>query len=408
MATKLMEGTTDSPDLIDIDDIGSFSRVSVGENGPKREVWGRKNIMELPLKNLIILAQVRTGKNVVEDDLKESIKLEDIENQPNVALMSPDMFEEYISFVNEVHGSDYIAEDHSQLILNGYYSVVIAGNTRVKCMKEIAEEDSSMPQTADCKVLVNPTPQQILRIQIKENIYARPTLEDKAMSLAQGYAYGLRHGLWRNKAEYLKRPDVSLTRDTLDIVLGYAALPTTFREFVNEHLLSFYSASAVGSALPTIHEYHLFVSFDGRKEEYLMPEEYDELLKADESVMQSMIYHIQNQKLNGPAAKKYVSGYVKQLKDTIDNQNISFELAELTGAEALRAKRKAREEQLEEALFLSGRNGALGLFKSLDIHSKLLKDNGEIKTKKARLAKETLAAVGSQLVELTGLKLDLE
>jgi|GEM_PF-6442004 len=345
------------------------------------DTYGKTKLLKIPVDKIICLAQVRDDKNEAYEELKELIGIRLI-NNPDIGVMSSNSFEEYINFVNKVHGSSYEVEDFLEQNYLGYYCVAMAGNTRSLAMQDTLKKDSNAKKYVACKVDIDPSPEQILQIQIAENTYQKPKLESKIRALVEAYELGRLSGKWNNVGEFRNGKGVGLSRYAAEVVSHVTSLPPLYREFIYRKTIKANTGAALGWALGTVNKYHIKVGYGDEKAGKLSPTELEEVKKTDQAWLQQTVAHIQNEKLNGPAARKYIEGLVNDMRSFIDGDEniITLELPELTNGQMLTERRRQLERQSKQIILAIGDVGLRGAIAALELHQELHPDGQEIRT----------------------------
>ncbi len=216
--------------------------------------YGRWQQASLPVDKIITVSQTRPAANPEHERLVESIATNGLINPLDVAVLSRDRLVDYLDFVKETWGDktdiDELTPDDS-----GNYYLLMAGHSRLAAINELewqrqlrSVENHELFQSANviCKLHPQPTPAEIVAIQLAENIHDKPPAERAAMVLVENYRYGQRHGMWSTKSEYLQSQEGKFSKYALDQALHFANLPARVRDFTFAGGLSYQAAIELG------------------------------------------------------------------------------------------------------------------------------------------------------------------
>lgn len=283
--------------------------------GPEVFVLGEYEQRPVPVKNLILLSQVRAGMNPDLYDIKSSVKTNGLLNPIDIALMDEFQFAEYIAFTNSLWGTTTSVDAYDDQKLDGYYPLVIAGHTRTEAIRQLeAEDEMQRTYAIMSKIHKISDPAEIISLQLDENLHSKPPLERQAMAIVESYEYGKLHGRWSNPSEFANMHKDKFSKKVLADALGFARLPDQARDFVFLGNLSYTAAVEIGRAAETILD-NVAANLGIDNFDSLAPKSKNAFEKAYTIKISTMISHIQAEGLNTSAAKKYVMGQVTLLKE---------------------------------------------------------------------------------------------
>jgi len=233
--------------------------------------YGMEHIfVDLPLRSINALNQVRRGRNDQQTNLEESIEDVGLKSFPEVARLTADNLLAYakvVDFRQSLNESDDVILARYTKHDDGFYYVIIFGHSRIKAiasneLQRAADAHQAGfeidPESASVRLLVrdNPTPDQILTDQITENFHSRPPTEAIASDLLGLYRYLVGQGTITTEAEFCDLIGGKLPKNVLEIVLDFGRLPANVQElaFIDVEM-PFVTAAKLGSLVP--HKYAL-------------------------------------------------------------------------------------------------------------------------------------------------------
>lgn len=321
----------------------------VGELAPEPE-YGRKPEISLSLDQIITVSQVRPGVNPEHEHLVESIATNGLEYRLSVAELSREKLADYLDFVHEVWG-DQTDTDELAPHPNGNYYLLVDGHSRYAALKEVelkrqlncADEGLEFrPRNVVCQLEIQPTPQRIIALQIEANIQSQPPSERTAMVLVENYEYGRRHGLWTNKAEYVRSCENKFSKYALNQALHFASLPAKARDFAFAGVLPYQTAVELGrqkDLLDTYYRQHF-----GQGDE-------DQTQDLTDIWYGRQVLSICNKGLSTAKAKLYIQNQVADFKAYLadDEPTLDFMINASDQAEEYRQQQlKAYKRELAE------------------------------------------------------------
>lgn len=328
-------------------------------------VLGEYVTRHIPVEHLIMLSQVRGGKNPESEKLKASIEANGMINPIDVACMTHDDLERYIGFVNRVWGSNLLIDDYNARMLDGAYYLVVAGHSRTIAVVDIARDNPQSQYILNCKIHPISSPEDIINLQLEENIHSKPSLERQAMAIIEAYQWGLEVGRWRSKQEFIRLQRGSVKPKQLDDALGFASLPEGMRRFVFGKHIPYAAALELGRQSDTMVRYEKQrLKYDelpeivGQKDDGQPITRDDALAEVLWHRINELVMHISKHQLNSTAAKKYIEGQAAVWHKALDDDNDTtreaamLELSWATPAEEanqyIRDRRAAFEAMLRQ------------------------------------------------------------
>lgn len=321
----------------------------------ERKVLGMHEMITLPVESYVRLPQVRSGLNPILPDLIRSIRNRGLDNPLDVARMTHEQLEAYIAFVNHTWKTAVSIDDYAmQQQPDGMYYLVVAGHTRTEAIFQLQAEH---PVGYDVVAKVHPisTPEEIIGLQLDENIHSQPAQEQRAIAIVETFRYGLESGMWTNKADFLRQSKGKCSRRVLDEAMGFAQLPPEAVDFVFSGQVSYNAGVALGLATDTVMDHVAFKLGYNDDLPSTAPQEFDEAYRKEISLI---LAYITNRGLNGPAAKKYISGQVAQMKQQMEKsrqdkenpQEDMFDFAMVSPREQAEAYKRQLQKEYEAAL----------------------------------------------------------
>lgn len=298
--------------------------------------FGATNVKTCDIDSVIILSQVRDRRHPRYEELKRSILSIGLLNNPDWVEFSPEVFDEYVEFVNELWTKDHKVEDYADHRLpDGYYRVSAAGNTRTAILKEIAEDKRKELGyhayiTTDAKVTRDATVQDLMDMQIDENIHSGVISNQEAKALIESYRWGLKRGDWNTPEEYRKARKGKVSKKKMDEILAFSEL---IPEIVDDALcdrIPYAAAVKLGKALPLM--------IQGMRAQAHLPfgplrqEEQETINSTVETKQSAIAIHIRNHPTlwkNAPAANKYIESAEQSWRARITEADTAYNPAKI-------------------------------------------------------------------------------
>ncbi|MDB5160104.1 MAG: hypothetical protein JWO99_367 [Candidatus Saccharibacteria bacterium] len=290
-------------DLVHAPQSDGFSDSPLLEQEPAYErVHGRFERVELFAIEYVKMSQVRGEKNTVSEELKDSIERTDLLNSIDVAHLDEVTLAEYISFVNEVWGSDTSIEEFADKRRpDGTYFLVIAGHSRHQAITELEEEGRIPIYPLEAKVHNVTTPEQIIQIQLDENIHSQPPRERRAVAIVETYEWGVRQGKWKTQKEFLAH-NRNVGKSVLSEALSFSHIPPHIRNFILAGKAAYNTGIELGKTGADIKEHILFRM--KKKENKLTVKQREKVAQLLDERLTIEMNFILNHKLNSTAAEK--------------------------------------------------------------------------------------------------------
>lgn len=202
---------------------------------------------DFPVQKLIVLPQIRKAENARIDEIAASIQIQGLLNPINIVRLTHEEFVMHIKTINwlwkkEIQIDDYQADD-------GYYYVVVAGHSRLAAIKKLDEP------TIDVKLHDVHTSEEILAIQIGENIYSEPPVEEKVIAIIETYRLGLLNGKWKDKNEFKKNNETKFSKYDINNAMLFENLPKTIQSSIFRNRLPYSIGVDLGTMYPLIAKY---------------------------------------------------------------------------------------------------------------------------------------------------------
>ncbi len=334
-----------------------FERAPITEGKVERKVFGEHPLVELPVDQLVRLPQVRSGLNPDLPELKENIQAYGLLNPIDVAHMDQSQLEAYIDFVNHTWRTDVSVDDYErQRQPDGSFYMVIAGHSRTEAIYQLQQEEETDQEYAIvAKVYSATTPDDIIQLQLGENIHSKPSDERRAMAVVETYHYGLKHGVWKSKADFVRQSKgKGISQYFLDQALGFSQLPPEARDFVFSGNLPYGVAVELGLASDTIMDYEWMrlgrtdARLKGATE--VIDEEFDEAYRQRITLIIAQIF---NSGMNRPAAKKFIQGQKTHMEEMIgqaDGAKAQPQLFLISVEEQAQAYRRSLKSDIKQAI----------------------------------------------------------
>ncbi|MBP7767036.1 hypothetical protein KA068_00750 [Candidatus Saccharibacteria bacterium] len=287
--------------------------------GRGREVcFGDNELEAVKLGELVSLSQQRGSANPAFEEIKASVRRDGLINNPDIALLDPKDFENYIDFVNRIWKSGHRIENYVPGA-DGMYRLVIAGHTRIDAIRSICEDDDMNPNDTriKCKVRIGLKPRDILAIQMSENIHEKPSPERAAIALVETYYYGIEAGEWSNKQGFLDANSGKFSRGTLSNAIYFADLPEMARDLVFAGAVSYSSVIEIARVVKNYESFVLYKHFGGRDVNDLSSEERDRFEEVVKQWCCSEVAHVQAHGLAATRCRGRYKGYVESWEKTI-------------------------------------------------------------------------------------------
>lgn len=276
---------------------------------------------------LVKLSQIRKERNVVTDELKESIVADGLMNPIDVARVERPLLEQYIAFVNRTWSegddpSSLVSIDDFDVFLqdDGTYLLVIAGHTRHQAVEELIAE-GRLPQNTGMMAKVHDvsTVWDIIAKQRAENIHSQPPRERDAMGLVEAYYWGLEMGDWSNEREFIASQEAvgrNATRGALDQALKYARLPNRIRNFVLSGHIPYLAGVELGASVAVIADYHAArLGYRSKNDPAITDEQRALLNDFIVKELDILCIGITGGRLNATAAQKRIVGKRKEWRN---------------------------------------------------------------------------------------------
>ncbi len=326
--------------------------------------FGNQEILHLPLNSLIVLPQIRGGKNAIQDDLTESIDEEDLDNPINVARVTKHELQAYIDYTNRLWGGELSASQLSHLRQDdGKYNLVVAGHSRTSAVQTLAERHTARTGqqtdwTIQSKLLKDTSVRGIVKKQLTENMHKGAPIEREAVAVVEFYALGLGTE-WHNLEEFQKAMKGQLKPSTIRAAVAFHSLPTQIRDKIEKKTLAYDSGVSLGKSADTMRKYYLVKA--GFREGDDLDQETELLL--EETVQDRLIRSanwITSRNMSCSNARIYIKNetntMLKEVRDILGDE-ASAELKEMTFDELamvdpkqelrnLRRRERSRREQL--------------------------------------------------------------
>jgi len=215
-------------------------------------VFGQYEYAVISLEHLVALPQVRKIKNAKLEELAESINTQGLINPLDVAKMDYEELLKHIKFLNELWKKNIDISSFTSVA--GYYYVIIAGHSRLEALKLNSKNNNREDQVA-VKIHRVKTSEEILAIQLGENIYAEPRLEEKAIAIIETYRLGLINGKWKDRVEFIEQNCTKFSKRILNDALAFSDLPLKVQEYVFANNIFFATGVELGKLYPLIKRY---------------------------------------------------------------------------------------------------------------------------------------------------------
>lgn len=312
---------------------------------PEIKIFGEYDQRPIPVQQLVVMPQVRSGMNPDLRDIKESIRSNGLLNPIDVAVMDEFQLTDYIEFVNDLWGTEVSMLDfEGKQDENGFYHLVVAGHTRTEAIMQLEREDEfGQTYAVMAKIHKVSDPSEIISLQLDENLHSKPAQERQAMAIVEAYEYGRRHDRWTTPAEFAKLNKGKFSRKILSEALGFARLPSEARDFVFSGSLSYNAAVELGKASENFMD-SIAARFGlGADEAPTSDLVIDDMQEAYRLLLAGHIAHIQAHGLNSTASKKYIQGQAilatekaAKLRGEMDESDSLFDMSFVSADEQRR------------------------------------------------------------------------
>ena len=375
---------------------------------PEIKTFGEYEQRAIPVQDLVVMPQVRTGMNPDLKDIKESVRSNGLLNPIDVAVMDEFQLMDYIDFVNDLWGTDVsFASFEDKQDENGFYYLVVAGHTRTEAIKQLEQEDEyGRTYAVMSKIHKISSPSEIISLQLDENLHSKPAQERQAMAIVEAYEYGRRHEQWKSPAEFARINKGKFSRKVLSEAIGFARLPDRARDFVFSGSLSYNAGVELGKSAEIILD-NIAANFGLGGNDEVPTDVQAAFQEAYHTQVGIFISHIQGEGLNSTAAKKYLQGQMlllqeksAKLRGELDEEDSLFDMSMISAEE----QRSAYLDSLRRELWMNHQKIARlagGGDDILRMHSALTElDTKEAQETYQRSVKRLIGAVatGDQLV----------
>lgn len=292
----------------------------------ERRVFGRHNIAEVVVRDLVCLPQVRKEQNSEYGELKESIRKQNLMHPISVARLSLEQLEKYIDFVNEIWQttvpiSDFwdqrqeVQDDNGE-VKEIWFNVVVAGHSRTKALLEIEAEDNAetgapYDGVTDVHVLDITEPEDIISYQISENIHSKPSQERRAMGIAKMYHRGLERGEWSSPAAFSAKTEGKFSAHLVREALGFANLPSEARSYIFSGQLPYSVGVEIGLGSGTLMEYSTKKVREDKQVQDPTPQHFDNAYRTEVAVL---IMEVLNQRMKIGRARTHIKASIDEKK----------------------------------------------------------------------------------------------
>lgn len=267
------------------------------------------------LDTLIRLAQVRKGRNPIQDSLNESIeKRRKIMHDMEIGRMTKEGLADYISVVNQVWSSQYdIDQFHPDI--DGKYNLIIAGHSRYIAAEETARQHPEFRHSARCTYWDDPPFNEIMAVQLEENLHHQPSIERQAKSTVSIYKMGLIKNCWNSIEEFValeQLKEAKITDYKFKDFLAYAELYPSCQELVEEGAIAYSAILEFGRSLDDIRSYwgiELTKGLDAC--DLRLSPLIDE--HAEKWILEQCTY-IRRKKMSAKTSEKFIKARVRELR----------------------------------------------------------------------------------------------
>lgn len=331
--------------------------------GAHEVVLGRYETLALRPDQYVTLAQIRGERNVVTDELKESILRQGLINLPDTTLLTRAALKEYIAFTNHTWGADATIEQFSDFELpDGRYPLIKSGLSRYQAVVELIDEGRLPYDTLlTTKLSAAETVWDIVQWQIDENIHSQPPQERRAMALVESYSFGLKQGYWADENEFIHAQQLTghdVRKGPLNQALKYAKLEPRIRNFILAGHIPYLAGVEMGATVDVLTEFTARSNgYDGIDDPHLTVEQQRYIVESVAVELDIICNQITNGRLNSTAAKKLIQGkrntwseLAKQLRPNgrACKQVLEFKFAQDQLEQYYETKRRELKNELRE------------------------------------------------------------
>lgn len=213
---------------------------------PKARYVGRKNSLpRFPIEAINVMNQVRQTFDPDEQrELAENISQFNLLQPLSLAIFDEDHMIKHLKLVNKAWGTRFSLSRFKKQV-DGTYAVLIAGERRLRSIKEIilnATNIYSQQFFKDRQVAVvfhyNIPSLTFISIQVSENIHRRPPAHEEAAYFEKYYrALKVLRGKKFSVAEFAR--EIGRSAQSVGQAIKFCYLPTTVRKFVEQGMLSY-------------------------------------------------------------------------------------------------------------------------------------------------------------------------
>lgn len=350
--------------------------------------YGKKELMPLPVSALIRVSQQRGNSNPAFASIKESIANGDLINSPDVALLTPEAFSEYLTFINKLWKNDHHIAQY-QPDDNGYYYLVIAGHTRVDAVDEIEKDREKAAinagfdpydwpvATIDCKVHVGLSPEEILALQMDENLHEKPSQERTAIAMVETYFYGLEQGKWSSKKEFIEKNDGKFSQDALNAALVFCDLDEITRGFVFTGTVAYGPVVELGKTVEPHRNYLAREFFGVQIYDELSPELREEIDQEIITWNAVEIACMQKKRMNITACKARYKSLIDNWLKASSQEEAQQSMFMSDPTREWRDRRAKTRSELRSRVKEVAALPASGAFKALQLHVEVMGPDSE-------------------------------
>lgn len=223
-------------------------------------IFGQYEHIIIDINRLVVLPQVRKIKNSKLDELADSISDRGLINPLDVARLNYSELTKHINFLNQLWKKNINIDLFSPV--DGFYYVVIAGHSRLEALKKNAKSNKREDEVV-VKIHKAKTSEEILAVQLDENIYVEPRVEERAVAIIETYRLGIMNGKWKDKNDFIKQNHDKFSKRVLNDALFFAELPLEIQEYVFSNNIFFTIGVELGKLYPLVEKYE--ADFDEEK-----------------------------------------------------------------------------------------------------------------------------------------------
>jgi len=286
-------------------------------------VFGDNVLATLPVASLVVLYQIRDGANPIQDELVDSIRINGLDNPPNVAICNDSEARAYVDFTNRAWGSTVTMDDLEDYRQpdSGLFHIAIAGLSRAIALRQIEAEDSALlghpaGNAVVCKIEQDNSVAALVNKQRLENIHSRPSEERHAMAVVETYHFGLMSGEWTSPDEFRQAYGGRIGKKMIEDALHFADLPSPIRSLVFSGFVPYKVGIELGRAAPVIAQSYACEAglgpYDPLDDDLRAAVEYK--LRAEATLIAN---HIAARSWNVTAAKRYIKSMAGRMTTSI-------------------------------------------------------------------------------------------